>query len=798
MNQKLTAFLAAWLCFALNFAQAQISGTVSDNTKQTVPGATVLLYKDSSLFKSQLTDNAGHFAFDKLTGPYKIKVSFVGYQTYQSNITAPSELSIVLLPQATALQEVSVKGSRPLIERQIDRTVVNVDALLTASGGTLLDALDKSPGVQVDANGGISLQGKSGVTVYIDDRPTHLSGEDLAAYLRAQPASTVDRIELMSNPPAKYEAAGNSGVINIRTKKIKSKGFNGSLNAAYNQGELARSNNSLNLNFKQNKFNIVALISYNLGNNLTDIDLNRHFDPAIISNIAPNFSQQAAMRRHSDNYNSRLTVDYAASKNTTLGIVLSGLLTKSSLKTANVSLLSSQQPDSSITANNQDHRTFKNSGLNLNFAHDFNTKTNLTADLDGLTYHSDLNQELLNRSFSPNGSQYTRQQEAGILPTAIHIYSAKTDFSRKFNAVNFGAGLKSSYTSTDNLADYHYIVNQGKVADFGKSNHFLYHENINAAYMNLNKDWKYLSLQAGLRFENTGARGRQLGNVQQADSAFTRNYNGLFPTFYAVYKLDTTHTQQFSFNYGRRIDRPYYADLNPFLAPLDKFTYNQGNPFLKPSFSDNLSLTYSYKEFAATFTYSLINDKTDGLVQIINGYYYNKPGNIGRNDVQTLEMEGGGDLTNTLNIHLYGYLMFQHTQTDFYTGRLDTRGTGVFIRPVITFRPGKDWTLQADGYYQSKITSGQFIDADRKTVNLAIAKKLSSSTTIKLAANDLFKSLNNAWQIGYLRGTTADYRSTSDTRNIVLSLNYRFGSTIKAQRQHQNTSNDDEKNRIKN
>ncbi len=539
-------------------------------------------------------------------------------------------------------------------------------------------------------------------------------------------------------------------------------------------------------------------MGYNRNNVYNEVNINRYFDQSI-TGIAPHFMQNSFIRRTGNSYNARINMDYYATDQTTLGIGLTGLLTDGENHTLNTSRLSTQnQLDSTIMANNYEQRAFKNGGINLNYRHAYDKKgTELTADLDYITYHTQADQDFTNDSYLPNGTLYYRDILTGNLPADIHIYAAKTDYAHPLTGgVKLSAGLKTSYTATDNIAGYFNTIGQVTTPDYNKTNHFIYKENINAAYINASKDFKRFSVQAGLRFENTIASGHQLGNIQKPDSSFSRNYNALFPTFFAQYKLDSASKQVLIFKYSRRVDRPNYADLNPFLSQLDKFTYNEGNPYLLPSYADSYELDYNFYGISTGISYSHIKDKTDGLVQIINGYYYSRPGNIGNTYVTNFEVEGGFDLTKWFNVDVYSQVFYQRTVTNFYTGPLDTRGVEFYIRPVLTFKPGKNWTIQTDGYYQSKLASEQFIDAPKKAVNISASKKLSATTTLKLAANDLFHTVANSWDIGYLAGTQANYHSVPDSRTFVLSLSYRFGRAINNQRKHEDKASSDERNRV--
>ena len=749
MNPKITAIVAAWLSFALTCAQAQTDST--SGNRDTTPRRDTLPRQDT-------------------------------------------------LRQKT-LKAATVTGKRPPIEELIDRTVVNAESLPGKNGATLMDLLERSPGVTVEQNK-IQLQGKDGVTIYIDDKPTYLSGDDLANYLRSLPASAVDRIELMPNPPAKYDAAGTGGVINIRTKRSREKGLNGNLNGNYIQGKYTRSNNSLNLNIRQNKFNVAATFGYTLNNNYNDINLSRYFDPSVISGIAPIFTQGSYITRHFDNYSSRISLDYYLTDKSTVGMTVSGLFTQGNTRTANQSNLSSQQNqlDSTILANNTENRQFKNGAINLNYRHDYDKKgSGLTADLDYIVYRTQLDQAFANKSFYPDGALYDQTLQTGRLPAHIDIYSAKTDYTRVLpDGLRLSTGAKTSYTGTDNVADYFDIENGGPVPDYDETNHFLYRENINAVYVNGAKEYKRLSLQAGLRFENTNASGHQLGNAEKPDSSFNRGYNSLFPTFYAQYKLDSTSRQTIGFNIGRRIDRPNYNSLNPFLSPLDKFTYNVGNPYLLPAYSINYQLYYTWKRIKASVYYTYTKDRVDGLVQIVDGYYYNRPGNIGNSYDRGIELNADLDPEKWFNIHLYSRFRILHTVTNFYTGPLNTTGEQLVLRPTLTFTPGDGWTLQAWGAYQSRFTNEQFIDAPRGSLNFDFEKKLSAGFTMELDLNDVLHTQNNSWQIGYLEGTSADYHSVGDSRCVQLIFSYRFGKTIKDQRHHNANGAQSEMNRVGN
>lgn len=815
MKFKLMAFLAVWMNIALTFAQAQtpqsrIYGRVLDADGKNIEFATAALLKDSVLLKTTFTEKDGLFSFDKLSyGKYLIKVSVVGSPIYQTDTLALTAnravinlADIKIKAGATDLKEVNISGQKAFVERKIDRTVVNVDALISNAGTTAMDVLSKSPGVNVDQNGVISLKGKSGVAIFIDDKPTYLSGADLDNYLRSLPSSSLDQIELMTNPPAKYDAAGNGGVINIKTKKTKIAGFNGGINLSLNQGELSRSNNSFNFNYRKDKINVFGNLSYNLNNSFTDLDLNRKYknDDGSAKSY---FNQNSYFRRHGNTFNLKTGLDYYASEKTTWGIVLTGMNRISKQVNNNTSNLSnaSMQLDSVIRAENIDQIKYQNAGVNLNYRHKFKQAgRELTFDTDYLLYRNQTDQTYYNFSYLPSGALKYQDILTGNLPSNIDIYTAKADYSHPLeNKWKLDAGVKTAYTKTDNIADYFNTANGKTSADYEKSNHFLYEENINAVYLNMSREGKRFSLQAGLRYENTVSNGHQLGNLIKPDSSFKRTYNSLFPTLYFSYKLDTAGNNQLGLNYGRRIDRPYYQDLNPFFSPLDKFTYYVGNPFLKPSFTQSIELSHTYKsKITTTFGYSWVRDEVNETIEILNGTYYSRPANVGKTRVANVSVNAEIDLTKWAKLNAYMEFAKIVSKTDFYTGFLVTNGSYFRTNPNVQFKISPTWNAEVNMSYQSKLSNVQFLLGSVHEFGAAVQKKLSAKSTLKLTANDIFRDRIFNGVINNLAATEANWKNKQDSRNFVLSYSYRLGKAFSSPAKHESSGADAEKNRVKN
>lgn len=800
------------LCCALAVpcrAQHTLSGSVTGTTGQPLDYVTVILHAlpDSSLVKGAITDSLGTYSFSPVNpGAYYIEYSATGFAPQTSpaiTLTASTTLPAVKLAATTQqLTGVNVTARRALVVRKPDRTIINVDAMLTAAGQTALDALEKSPGVQVDPDGNISLKGKQGVNVFINDKPAYLSGAELANYLRSLPSSAIDQLELMTNPPAGYDAAGSAGIINIKLKRKGLKGFFGGVNLAATRGQLTRTNNSVNLNYRNNKINTYLNAGYNNANYFTDLDLNRVYKNG--NTPLSYFEQKSYFLRHAEGLMLNTGLDYNPTDKTTFGIVLTGNSNRSHSENDNRSYLfnDTYQPDSTIKAQNNNQSRFTNGGINLNYRHQFGSNGHsISADADYLNYNTLTTQQFTNNYYPAisTGTPLYTDMLGGNLPNNINIYSFKADHVVPLpHNIKLSSGIKTSYTITNNQADYTITKDNITNPDYSKSNHFIYREQINAAYTSAAWEGRKLSVQAGLRVENTISNGHQLGNPQKPDSAFNRHYTNAFPTVYLSYKLDTLANNQFNLNYGRRINRPYYEDLNPFINPMDKFTYYVGNPFLKPSLINTIELAYTYKnKITAGINYSKSHDDINETIEINNGIYYSRSGNIGSKTTITASLDADFDPFKWLNLHTYAEAGDIHSRSAFYNGTLDTRGTYWFISGMARIKLGHGWDGEVNANYRSTITDAQFVIKPLWAANAAVRKKINNAASLKLTINDIFYSQKVIGHIGSLTGADASWINRRDSRCVTLIFSYNFGKPT-GNNQRNRSGAEDEKNRVKN
>jgi iron complex outermembrane receptor protein len=790
---------------------ARIIGTVTGNQKA-LESATITLLraKDSSVAKIIVSDQTGKFEFENIPeGKYLVAVSAVGYQAFYSAVEVlPNAFDITLKTIALAAGIESMAGvvviaKRAPIEVRAGKTVVNVEASPTNAGLNVLEILEKSPGVSVDNDGNVSLKGKSGVLILIDGRQTYLSGTQLAALLKSIQASGLDQIEIMTNPPAKYDASGNAGVINIKTKKGTLKGMNGNLSLTYNQGYYPKYFAGANFNYRNDRLNVFG--SYDAGHweNLAIQTIDRNF---YANSVFSGSSDQVSNRHNINNWqNLKLGLDYNLTKKDVAGIVVTGNLNPwnsqqngfSNLRDADGSINTVLVTDA-YNGNNT-----KNINSNFNYKHRFDsTGTELTVDLDQGYYKSDgtnlLNTTIYDPGHAQRGNTILLE---GNLPSVIRVYTAKTDYVHPFSQhLKLEAGLKTSFVHTDNDVLYQRNTGTGWTVDKQRTNHFLYQENVNAAYAILTTSIKKWEFTGGLRAENTNASGTQ----RQNDSSFHRHYTNLFPNAGAVYTI--SEKNQLSFAYSRRIRRPDYGDLNPFIFFLDSLTYGQGNPYLQPEFSNRVEIGHTYNKFLST-TISF-TQTSDIITQILKQNTEKQSTFQTKENFSQLQQFGlsvsiNRQLVKWWNLNVYASAFNNHYKGlyDDGTGNIPVQISMTNVEGNLTnsFTFAGTWAAELSGWFNSNPSEGLLIANPMGAVNLAFSKQvLKKKATFKVGLRDIFNSSNFS---GYSRYANVDLHVANDgrkdNRQFTLSFTYKFGkNTIAPERRHSGGASE-EQNRVK-
>jgi iron complex outermembrane recepter protein len=784
---KITILFAFLLLLFLPNAFAQNTGKIEGTVLQNAAlaeGATVSLLraKDSATVKLSVAGKEGLYAFENIAeGRYLISVTAVGYRkTYSAPVeltpqqTAVQLSAISLMPVAKGLSDVTVAAKRPLIEQRIDRTVVNVDASITNVGTSALEVLEKSPGVSVDRDGNISLKGKEGVLVMVDGRPTQLSGADLANQLRNMTAAQLGQIEIMTNPPARYDAAGTSGIINIKTKKSSTSGHNGSATVTFTQGRYPKTAGAFNFNYRDSKVNLFTNLSHNYRKGFSTLTFQRNLYNAATGALEHYFDQRADLLNEGNSFNAKLGADFFAGKKTTLGFVVNGTSSPVSSANANrTNILNPAKYLESVTRATVDNNTdWKSFSTNLNFRTLLPKGKELTSDLDFLNYGAATDQFMVNAYTDESGNVFKKADTlTGDLPQDIKVLSGRVDYLHPLKkGARFEAGIKSSVVRTGNNAMYDSIQYGTTVRDINRSNHFVYEENINAAYANLSttlsKKW---SAQLGLRLENTNAKGRQLTSGE----SFDRHYTQLFPTAYLQYKPNDKNN--FGVNFGRRVRRPNYGSLNPFIRFIDRYTYTRGNPLLKPSLSNNIELSHSWRnQITTTLNYTATTDIIDNVIEQKGQEAYETSANIASLHQYGMAVNANTPVTkwwtSSINVNVFN---------NRYKGMaggvpIELSQTSFILTGTQQFKLSKTLSGEVNGRFRSGWLDGLMKAKAIGIMGAGLSQQvMKGNGTLRLTVRDIFYTQRFRAESRY-GNVDFNFQQVAETRVASLGFTYRF------------------------
>ena len=762
------------------------------------------------MISGEISDVNGKFQFSNLAdGTYVLGITAIGQKPFtsvalkiddvQRHVVLPA---IILLPAKNIeLKEVVITSKKHLIVQEIDKTIVNVEAMISAATSNTMEVLERTPGVSVNASGEINLNGKGGVLVLIDGKSTYMSGQDLMAYLKSLPGGLLDKIELIDNPSAKYDAAGNA-IINIRLKKSRTGGLQGSVSMGISQGRYTRNNDAINLNYNNKKVNLFANLGYSYEKNYTlDVYDRRFYD------VANLLSSTVALENNQINkglsFNGNFGMDYTATSKTTYGVIFNVNRGRRNgyfdYESENFDSFHKLEGTGRGNTTGRDNRT--NIGSNFNLLHKFDTKgRELSADVNYLDYRSRGNQSFQNMIFNADSGFTQRNDFLYVTPSHVKIYTAKADYSHPLkNKAKLEAGFKSSIVDNDNLTQNYNVAEGIQTIDNSQTNHFKYHENINALYLNGQKSWKRVGLQVGLRAENTVVHGNQLGNEAVRGSSFDKNYTGLFPSFFINYKLDSLNKNTIGLMAVRRISRPNYQQLNPFVFYKDQYSYTSGNPLLNPQYQSRIELKFQHKQLLNMgLSYNRFSDLIFQTTEAVNDVFITKPKNISGgymvllNTTLSLSPTKWWYLNPTLRLSHMGIKGRVYTEIlnfDVSVARLEMNNY---------FTIDKNWSAEFGGYYASVDLNGQTRTSGMYRLNGGIQKKIwKGKGSVRVAFDDILHSWKYHNRSLSLKQSEYFQTSESDTQRISFALTYRFGKdTFARKRRHNNNASDDEKGRI--
>jgi len=814
MSMKL--FLSTLLLFTQLFLVGQIKenngsvkGSVKADDTEPVMFANVILYNtaDSVLVKVETTSENGDFAIQRLRdGNYFLEVSYVGMDDYvKSNViisdgSAIDLSTIIMNASGIELETATVTARRAIVEVKADRTVFNVEGTINSTGDNGLDLLRKAPGVQLDNNDNITVLSRTGVLVYVDGKRLPLTGDDLSNFLRNLSSDQIDKIDIITNPGAKYEAQGNAGIIDIRLKKNENYGINGSLSSTVTRATNWSSNIGGNINYRNGILNTYGQLRLFDNNRFQTYSFDDFQNGTRINNDIKEDTDEQGL-------NFRWGTDFFLTENQTIGFIASGNWRNQIRMSGSDNDISSVafpfRIDSILIAANDLDSKFNSQSLNLNYVYRIQDAT-LNVDLDYGRYRTDADNIQPNTYFAPDATTVlSRINTAYTTPVDINIYTFKIDYETNLLNGKLGLGTKLSKVATDNTFLFYNIPDTERIQDDSQSNLFFYDEKVYAGYVSyarqLNSKW---NITSGLRLEQTDANGDlQTFDPSLQEPPVESDYLSIFPSAGLSYTMTPAHV--FSLNYSRRINRPDYNVLNPFKSQINEISFSKGNPFLLPEIVNNIEWSYLYAyRYNLKLAYSRTTDQITRLIgpddsdpraRFINW------DNLAEQIVYSANLSAPIQFSRIWNGYFNISGSYMNNQADYGDGVIvDLQAWSYNIFQQQTFTLPRGYTAEISGWFNGPgIWGGVFKFDTSWSLNLGLQKKfMNDKLSVKLSAQDIF--LQAFWSgKAEFNGLVSQGRGEWDSRRFAVNLNYNFGND-KVKSRKRNTGIEAEAGRIGN
>ena len=802
--KKFIFLLTACLFVALySFGQnSSVNGNIKDVNNQPISFASVQITRssDNVVIKATVSDKNGSFRISKIeNGNYKLLVSSSGYEEQSKLFSIDSAHQEINLPDfkmiatKNILEGVRITTSRKFIEVKADKTILNIENNIMASGSSAFDMIKKGPAVSTDKDDNIKMKGGL-VQIFVDGKPFYLSGQQLTDYLKNLPAEAISKIEIISNPGSKYEAQGTAGIINLKLKKSQANGMNGTASLGVGMGRYPKANGNVSLNYRKDKWNIFGGGYYGYSESFNQLNVNNTIGKGAeaIYQLRDNY-----WHPFSNYYNYTAGVDYKIGNKSTLGFLMRGSVSDTKANTDNHTIFENDQRlrESLINTRKQDTSHNSNATYNINFKTTFDSLgSDLNIDADYVHYLSrDIN---INSNYFL-GNNLDTLRDAYVFknnsPADVNIYSLKSDFTKYIHpSLKFEVGIKTSFVRTDNNLMVDSIMKGKWNIDYNQSNHFVYEENINAVYVNMNKDWSKWNVQAGLRTEQTNYTTNSITNNQ----VNKKSYLDFFPSFYASYKLNENNT--FNINYTRRINRPSYQSLNPFTMYVDPYTRFQGNPYLQPSYSNSIELKHSFKQFLFT-TLSYQRENNNSIDIIIQDeatkMITNTTLNSGYSNYASMNVSAYFPITKWWltenNVNVY----YSNSVSKYPGFAYNTKTVSADLSNSNTFTLPKNMKIQASVYYSAPSTQGFYHIRGSVSASFGIQKQVwDKKGTLKFSVSNIGPNAYRA----HIVSDKLDilWRNQWEGPRFYLSYSWKFGSSSVKSARSRKTASSEETNRV--
>lgn len=724
----------------------QIKGRLADETGAPQGFASVALLNaaDSAMVKAGYTLENGSFILAPVApGTYRLRLSLAGFMPLLTDAVSLAEgqtLDLGLLTlSASQAAAVEIESRRAQVEVTPEKLVLNVEGTVLATGSDALSLLRKSPGVIVDPNDNLVVQGRGGVRVYIDGRPSPLTGAELANWLRGLPSDAIESIEIITQPSARYEAAGTAGIINIRLKKDKRQGSHAALSLGWAVWIFPKYNGSLDLSHRTKKVHLFGTYSHNTGPVQSFLHFVREQNGQVFDQNSTIISDRSA-------HVYKAGADFSLGDRHTAGILVQG--NQSAILDEINNLTRIQTPGGeqlgTLRAYNTNVADRSNYTANLNYRYRDTAGTSLTVDADYGQYVREARADQPNYYYDAAGQPTLTNIYSNRTPTDIAILTLKADYERKVWGGTLSLGGKFSEVITDNVFDFYNVISGAEIRDTARSNQFSYEEQVSAAYVMYQRQVKKWGFQGGLRVEHTYSLGVLTSEVPTSNDRVERNYVNVFPSAGISFSPNQSH--QWSLSYSRRIDRPNYQDLNPFQNKLDELSYQSGNPFLKPQYTGKYQLSHTYRYTLNTsISYS---DTRDYFAQVTDTIETVRSFMTSRNldHERVLSLSVGYPFAPVKGWNIYANAGLTHSAYSgiFEEGKtISLRATSFNCFAQNTFTLPYKVTLELSGFYSSPgVWAGTYKSADFWGIEAGLQKSLwKDRGTFKLSMSDLFHSM---------------------------------------------------------
>lgn len=780
-----------------------ITGKIVDENKQGLPSANVVLTdNENKVVLKALTDINGTFELQcSVPGQYMLAANYIGYKEYRSELFQLSNKDFGLIslhPATHTLGEVVVQSKQNLVEFDANSIVYNVSKNIDAQGVSAFDALKKAPGIYIDNDNSITLNGKSGAMILLDGKQTYLSGKELADLLKSMPSSGIKSIEIMNSPSAKYDAAGAAGIINIKTNKSKIIGFNGSITTGVTYGATVKHVQDLSFNYRKNKYNIYGSYNHFLGHRSYVYGSDRFQKDKTYDS----FTDDTDKRK---NMGSRLGFDYDINKKNTIGILINSTFIFGGGFTDTKTDIG--QPSSVIieqvlnAQNDYYHQLTSRYNVNANYKYEDTLGRVINVDADYGLFNKGNRNLQSNTYTNTQNNTLSSNLYRSLNDIDINLKALKFDYTTNFLKGKLETGAKYSDIVSDNNARFFHALANGDSLDNRRTNAFQFTEQITSGYVNYKKSVGKWSFQAGLRMENSSSDGSlffKLNGINAVEN-ITRNYTNFFPSFSASVKPKDNHG--ISIAYSRRIDRPAYQDLNPFIYLLDELSFWQGNPFLQPQLTHRASLQYVYKSttiigvtFSHTNQYSTrITDTLEGAKIVMI------PRNLGVQENLSLSLTQMISPVKWWDLTFNGILYQTHNKIAFDQFRnFNLKQVAGRMNLQQTFKLPNKITAEISGSYNSKkLIGANEISRANSQVDVGMQRKfMNNRATVRIVFNDIYKG-NRSDSFQNFEDFSLRSYGYYESRQIRLNFTYKFADgSVKGPRTR-NSALENENGRIR-